>query len=150
MGKRGSLGDETGISAMENAQLISLSRQIALQRQMDVVANNMANINTNGFKAENLLIEEYKMPVARDRDFAWNDQILSYTEDWATVHDTTPGAIEQTGKATGNITYSRLKVSAGGALAGTLQQNESATPAAGPLKLVEPPASTEPRRVFGE
>jgi cytoskeletal protein CcmA (bactofilin family) len=59
-------------------------------------------------------------------------------------------AIEQTGKATGNITYSRLKVSAGGALAGTLQQNESATPAAGPLKLVEPPASTEPRRVFGE
>jgi flagellar basal-body rod protein FlgF len=82
---------------MENAQLISLSRQIALQRQMDVVANNMANINTTGFKAENLLFEEYKMPVARDRDFAWNDQILSYTEDWATVHDTTPGAIEQTG-----------------------------------------------------
>ncbi|HTM78136.1 MAG TPA: flagellar basal body protein, partial [Devosia sp.] len=28
---------------MENAQLIGLSRQIALQRQMDVVANNMAN-----------------------------------------------------------------------------------------------------------
>ena len=49
---------------MENAQLISLSRQIALQRQMDVVANNMANINTTGFKAENLLFEDYLMPVA--------------------------------------------------------------------------------------
>ena len=42
----------------ENMQLISLSRQIALQRQMDVVANNMANINTTGFKAENVLFEE--------------------------------------------------------------------------------------------
>ena len=40
---------------MENAQLIGLSRQIALQRQMDVVANNMANLNTTGFKAERLL-----------------------------------------------------------------------------------------------
>ena len=43
---------------IENAQLIGLSRQIALQRQMDVVANNMANINTTGFKAENILFEE--------------------------------------------------------------------------------------------
>ena len=39
---------------MENAQLISLSRQMALQRQMDVVANNLANINTTGFKGEQM------------------------------------------------------------------------------------------------
>jgi flagellar basal body rod protein FlgG len=37
---------------IENAQLIGLSRQMALQRQMDVVANNLANINSTGFKAE--------------------------------------------------------------------------------------------------
>ena len=55
---------------MENAQLVSLSRQIALQRQMDVVANNMANLNTTGFKAEDMLFEQYKMPVAADNDFA--------------------------------------------------------------------------------
>ena len=54
---------------IKNAQLIGLSQQMALQRQMDVVANNMANINTTGFKAENILFEEYVMPVARDNDF---------------------------------------------------------------------------------
>lgn len=82
---------------MENAQLISLSRQVALQRQMDVVANNIANINTTGFKSELMLFEEYKMPVARDRDFAYPDQPLSYVEDWATVHDMTNGSITLTG-----------------------------------------------------
>lgn len=82
---------------MENAQLISLSRQVALQRQMDVVANNIANLNTSGFKAEDLLFEEYKMPVARDNDFAFSDRQLSYTEDWATVHDMSQGVMVQTG-----------------------------------------------------
>jgi flagellar basal-body rod protein FlgF len=82
---------------MENAQLISLSRQIALTRQMDVVANNMANINTTGFKAENMLFEEYKSPKARDRDFSYQDQVLSFTEDWATVHDMSSGAMKLTG-----------------------------------------------------
>lgn len=82
---------------MENAQLIGLSRQVALQRQMDVVANNMANINTAGFKNEAMLYEEYEMPVARDRDFSYSDQTLSYTQDWATMHDLSAGAIVQTG-----------------------------------------------------
>ncbi len=82
---------------IENAQLIGLSRQIALQRQMDVVANNMANINTTGFKAENILFEEYVMPVARDQDFPRLDQPLSYVQDWATMHDLTGGAMVQSG-----------------------------------------------------
>jgi len=82
---------------MENAQLISLSRQIALQRQMDVVANNIANINTTGFKAETMLYEEFVMPVARDRDFPRPDQPLSFTQDWATIHDLSAGSIVQTG-----------------------------------------------------
>jgi flagellar basal-body rod protein FlgF len=82
---------------IENAQLISLSRQIALQRQLDVVANNVANINTTGFKAEQLLFEEYVMPVARDQTFPNLDQPLSYVQDWATVHDLSVGAMLQTG-----------------------------------------------------
>ena len=82
---------------MENAQLISLSRQIALQRQMDVVANNMANINTSGFKSENMLFEDYLMPTARDNDFGGQDDLLHYTEDWSTIHDMSTGSIEQTG-----------------------------------------------------
>lgn len=82
---------------IENAQLISLSRQMALQRQMDVMANNMANINTTGFKAEQVLFEEYIMPVARHQDFKRLDQPLSYVQDWATLHDFSAGAMLQTG-----------------------------------------------------
>ena len=82
---------------MENAQLVSLSRQIALQRQMDVVANNIANINTTGFKASDLLFEDYLMPVARDNDFAGLDRNVHFTQDWTTVHDMSAGSIEQTG-----------------------------------------------------
>lgn len=82
---------------MENAPLIALSRQIALQRQMDVVANNLANINTTGFKAERVLFEDYIMPNASDKSFLPPDQALHYTQDWATMHDVTPGAFIQTG-----------------------------------------------------
>lgn len=82
---------------IENAQLIGLSRQMALQRQMDVVANNLANINSTGFKAEAILFEEYIMPVAADRTFPRGSQQLSYVQDWATLHDLAPGAMTQTG-----------------------------------------------------
>lgn len=82
---------------MENAQLVSLSRQIALQHQMDVVANNMANITTTGFKASDLLFEDHLMPVARDNDFAGLDRNVHFTQDWTTVHDMSTGSIEQTG-----------------------------------------------------
>jgi flagellar basal-body rod protein FlgF len=82
---------------IENAQLISLSRQMALQRHMDMVANNIANVNTTGFKAEQLLFEEFKMPVAAHGDFSGDDRTLSYVQDWATVQDFSDGAMVQTG-----------------------------------------------------
>ncbi len=82
---------------MENAQLIALSRQIALKRQMSVVANNVANVNTTGFKAEAMLYEEYVMPVARSGGYSKANQTLSFTQDWATVADFTAGAIARTG-----------------------------------------------------
>ncbi len=97
MGKRAASGTKSGNAMIENAQLIGLSRQIALQRQMDVVANNIANLNTTGFKAEQILFEEYVMPEARHNDFPSLDQPLSYVQDWATVHDLAGGAIVQTG-----------------------------------------------------
>lgn len=80
-----------------NAQLIGLSRQMALQRQLDVVANNLANMNSTGFKAEAILFEEYIMPVAEDRSFPRGSQQLSYVHDWATMHDMAAGTMVQTG-----------------------------------------------------
>ena len=82
---------------MDNAPLIGLSRQIALQRQMNVVANNLANINTFGFKAEKVLFEDYVMPVAKDQVFPVGSQEVHYTQDWATRHDLSAGAYQQTG-----------------------------------------------------
>jgi flagellar basal-body rod protein FlgF len=40
---------------MDNALYVGLSRQILLRREMDIVANNIANLDTNGFKVESLM-----------------------------------------------------------------------------------------------
>ena len=42
---------------MENTLLIGLSRQVALERQIDVVANNVANVNTDGYKSKDVRLE---------------------------------------------------------------------------------------------
>ena len=44
---------------MADTTHIGLSQQVALQRQMDIVANNIANMNTTAFKAQNMLFSEY-------------------------------------------------------------------------------------------
>lgn len=85
---------------MENAQLISLSRQVALRREMNVIAHNVANINTTGFKAENMVFEEYLMPVAKAHTFPAFNRDYSYVQDVATVHDMKPGSMVNTGGAT--------------------------------------------------
>jgi flagellar basal-body rod protein FlgF len=82
---------------MENTLLVALSRQVALERQMDVVANNVANVNTNGFKAGKSLFEEYLTSGAHEDNFAATDRRVSFVQDRATYHDFTPGPPEKTG-----------------------------------------------------
>jgi flagellar basal-body rod protein FlgF len=82
---------------MENASLIGLSRQVALERELDAVANNVANINTNGFKADRTIFQEYLMPVARSNQFRGRDTVLSYVQDRATWQDFGQGPLQQTG-----------------------------------------------------
>lgn len=82
---------------MENALLIGLSRQTALAREMDVIANNMANVTTNGFKARQARFGEYLMPGARADSFERPDQRLSYVIDTGTPLDLSTGSIEMTG-----------------------------------------------------
>ncbi len=59
---------------MENTLLVGLSRQMVLERQMDVVANNVANVNTNGFKADRSLFEEYLRSPAHEDNFQRTDR----------------------------------------------------------------------------
>lgn len=82
---------------MENAELIGLTRQTALKRKLDVVANNLANLNTSGFKGQNLLFEEYMMPVAEASEFARADKPLSYVHDFTSFRDMGAGGINLTG-----------------------------------------------------
>ncbi|MEA2951611.1 MAG: flagellar basal-body rod protein FlgF, partial [Alphaproteobacteria bacterium] len=37
---------------MENSLLVGLSRQVALSRELEVISNNVANLNTTGFKSD--------------------------------------------------------------------------------------------------
>jgi flagellar basal-body rod protein FlgF/flagellar basal-body rod protein FlgG len=82
---------------MENTLLIGLSRQVTLERQMDVIANNVANVNTNGFKADRSLFHEYLVPTAREDNFAaGRDRRLSHVVDRATFKDFAQGSPDQT------------------------------------------------------
>jgi flagellar basal-body rod protein FlgF len=82
---------------MENALLIGLSRQVALGRELDVIANNMANVTTNGFKARSSRFREHLMPVASAETFPRQDRRLSYVIDAGTPLDTRSGPVEHTG-----------------------------------------------------
>jgi flagellar basal-body rod protein FlgF len=81
---------------MENALLIGLSRQVALGRELDVVANNIANMNTSGFKADGSIFEEFLETNAR-ADGHPSDAKVRFVRDRGTWHDMTQGAVERTG-----------------------------------------------------
>jgi flagellar basal-body rod protein FlgF/flagellar basal-body rod protein FlgG len=69
---------------------------MVLERQMDVVANNVANINTNGFKADRSLFEEYLRSPAHEDNFMRSDRRVSFVQDRATFHDFAAGNTELT------------------------------------------------------
>jgi flagellar basal-body rod protein FlgF len=82
---------------MENTLLVGLSRQVALGRQLDVVANNVANINTTGYKSDGALFEEFIGPTARAADFSGADTRLRFVQDRGIWHDFGQGGIQSTG-----------------------------------------------------
>jgi flagellar basal-body rod protein FlgF len=81
---------------MENTLLIGLSRQVILERQLDIVANNVANVNTSGYKADSSLFEEFLKSGAHEDNFVGKDRSVSYVQDRATFRDFSQGAAEQT------------------------------------------------------
>src|SRR5712672_96898 len=81
---------------MENTLLIGLSRQMVLERQIDVVANNVANVNTTGYKSDRSLFQEYLASGAHEDNFVGSDRRVSYVQDRATFHDFSQGAAQET------------------------------------------------------
>lgn len=82
---------------MNNTLLIAASRQIALRSEMDVVANNVANINTAGFKRRASGFAEHLMPVARGDSLQSADKSLSFVTASGAPLDLSAGPIEKTG-----------------------------------------------------
>jgi flagellar basal-body rod protein FlgF len=82
---------------MQNALLVGLSRQTVLERQLDVISNNIANVNTNGFKADKSLFEEFLTSGAHEDNFKGPDRRVSYVQDRGTFRDFSQGAVQQTG-----------------------------------------------------
>ncbi len=81
---------------MENTLLVGLSRQVTLERQMDIIANNVANVNTNGFKANRSLFQEFLRSPAHEDNFVGRDRLVSYVADGGSFHDFTQGPSEET------------------------------------------------------
>jgi flagellar basal-body rod protein FlgF len=82
---------------MENALLIGLSRQTTLERELAVIANNVANVNTSGFKSDQTLFEEYLTSGAHEDDFVGRDRRVSFVQDRGTYRDFSEGGLQQTG-----------------------------------------------------
>jgi flagellar basal-body rod protein FlgF len=75
---------------MNDASTVALSAQLAALHQTDVIANNLANLSTTGFKGEHLLFAQYLSQ-------AGDGQPLAYVQELGTARDTSQGPITQTG-----------------------------------------------------
>lgn len=76
---------------MDNAGYTTLSRQAGLLQELQVVANNIANMSTTGYRREGLVFSEFIQGLGRD------DPSLSMTMPLARRIDTAQGVLEATG-----------------------------------------------------
>jgi flagellar basal-body rod protein FlgF len=82
---------------MDNALLVGLSRQVTLSRELEVVANNLANINTTGYKTDSSIFQQFLMPEVSSGGFPPDSRQVSYVLDRATWHNLGAGPILRTG-----------------------------------------------------
>ena len=75
---------------MQGAGLVLTSYQQSLTRAMDITANNVANLNTTGFKRESISFDSYLMRPA-------SDQAFQFAVESGTYRDTAQGSTVITG-----------------------------------------------------
>jgi flagellar basal-body rod protein FlgF len=78
---------------MDNAIYATLTRQSGLLREMQAVANNIANISTNGFRKEGVIFSEHVAALGGD------EPSLSMAEALGRVVNQRQGPLAQTGGA---------------------------------------------------
>lgn len=84
---------------MENSIYIGLSKQVALRSQMDLIANNVANMSTPGYRSQNMVFSEYLNKSPASPDVPVKDDI-SQVLDYGHYQSTESGPIKQTGNQT--------------------------------------------------
>lgn len=80
---------------MMNTKYVALSRQMALWKQMDNVSNNMANVNTSGFKMEDTIFSQFVAKTPEAKGFGANP--VHFTQDFGMYKNFSEGAISETG-----------------------------------------------------
>ena len=80
---------------MDNTKYIALSRQMALWKQMDVVSNNMANMNTTGYKQDDTVFSSFMVQTPEAEGFG--KVPVYFTQDFGLFKDFAEGAIVDTG-----------------------------------------------------
>jgi flagellar basal-body rod protein FlgF len=81
---------------MDTSIYVGLSRQMILQRQLDVAANNLANMDTAGFKVEHLAVQTDPM-APPGASLGFGREPVKYVLDNGSTRDFGQGALEQTG-----------------------------------------------------
>ena len=82
---------------MDNSIYTSLSRQSGLMRELSVIANNIANSDTTGYKRESTVFSEYIKSVAQTGPSDTPQNSISMGRLGAHVSHFESGAIRQTG-----------------------------------------------------
>jgi flagellar basal-body rod protein FlgF len=115
--------------AVDISAYVLLSHEQALRRQLDTVANNMANVGTIGFRREQPVFQE--MLKRSDSTLTRDARQAHFVLDFGAVHDTTQGAFQATGNALD------LAIQGPGYLAVALPDGGTAYTRAGNLKILE-------------
>jgi flagellar basal-body rod protein FlgF len=76
---------------MESTSYIALSRQAALRREMSLVAQNLANLETPAYRGESMMFVEYLADTQRGETGE-----MSFVQDFATVRDLKEGPMTRT------------------------------------------------------
>lgn len=80
---------------MENTLYVALSRQMILRREMDIVANNIANADTPGFKVEAVISETDQVRIP---GMSGPLSQIQFVLDTGLARDFGQGALQQTGR----------------------------------------------------
>ena len=79
---------------MDNTMYVGLSKQILLQRELDIAANNLANVDTTGFKVESMVSASDDDNTARTIGVT---QPVKFAIDHGLARDFTQGGLTKTG-----------------------------------------------------